>query len=203
MTAATHTWRVRPRRATQNGLKMDRNTTGHGSENIPTLLAAGVTDAGAARVTPLTGGTYNTVVRVELADGRDWVIKIPPSVDLPALRYERGLLRGEMTFYEAAGAAGTPVPDVVRASLAPPSPELPHLIVTARPGAPWTEHDTAMEETEKRRLRQALGEYVARFHAVTGRVGTARTSLPKGEVTRVRRTGRHPAGVTGCSSPTV
>ncbi|MGO4754961.1 aminoglycoside phosphotransferase family protein, partial [Streptomyces sp. 2MCAF27] len=63
------------------------------------LKAAGVADADAARYTPLSGGTYNTVLRVDLDDHRQWVVKIPPHPDTPRLGYEHELLRGEVLFY--------------------------------------------------------------------------------------------------------
>ncbi|MGW4840552.1 hypothetical protein [Streptomyces globisporus] len=47
---------------------------------LPRVLdALGVGERDIASIVPLTGGTYNTVTRVTLADGRDWVVKTPPS----------------------------------------------------------------------------------------------------------------------------
>jgi aminoglycoside phosphotransferase (APT) family kinase protein len=142
----------------------------HGSEAVvaAVLAAAGIADRDAVRVTPLTGGTYNTVMRVALADGRDWVIKVPPAVDVPGLRYERGLLRGEATFYGAAAAAGVPVPEVVSTVFDAAPPAVPHLIMTACPGVPWHEHGEALAGSEEHQLRHAVGRNVARLHRVSG-----------------------------------
>nr|WP_307865447.1 phosphotransferase [Streptomyces montanisoli] len=132
------------------------------------LEAAGVADPAAARIAPLSGGTYNTVVRVSLADGREWVVKIPPPAGAPGMSYERGLLRGEATFYRAASAVGVPVPEVVHAVFDPAPPVVPHLVMTARPGVPWPEQTASMTHDEERRLRHEVGREVARLHDVTG-----------------------------------
>lgn len=42
------------------------------------LRSVGLTEDRIARCAPLTGGTFNTVSRVTLTDGADWVVKIPP-----------------------------------------------------------------------------------------------------------------------------
>ncbi|WP_030904096.1 phosphotransferase family protein [Streptomyces sp. NRRL F-5126] len=132
------------------------------------LEAAGVADPAAARVSPLSGGTYNTVVRVTFAGGREWVVKIPPPAGVPGMGYERGLLRGEAAFYRAASAVGAPVPEIVHAAFDPAPPVVPHVIMTARPGVPWPEHAASMTRGEERRLRHQVGREVARLHAVTG-----------------------------------
>lgn len=71
-----------------------------------------------AACSPLTGGTYNTVTRVTLTDGRDWVVKIPPPPTAAGMSYERDLLVNEATFYSAAAATGdVAVPGVVHSRL--------------------------------------------------------------------------------------
>ncbi|MGW3568910.1 phosphotransferase family protein [Streptomyces sp. NPDC000941] len=133
------------------------------------LKAAGVADADAARYTPLSGGTYNTVLRVDLDDHRQWVVKIPPPPDTPRLGYEHELLRGEVLFYtSAATAADIPVPEVVHSELDPHAVGGPCLISTLRPGTPWHEISGTIPDGERRRLREELGRLVARLHTVTG-----------------------------------
>lgn len=133
------------------------------------LKAAGVADADAAQCTPLSGGTYNTVVRVVLDDRRQWVVKVPPPAQTPALGYERDILRGEAVFYASAAlAADIPVPEIVHSELDPHAACGPYLISTLRPGAPWHQLSGAIGDDERRRLREELGRLVARLHTVTG-----------------------------------
>ncbi|MFD0023413.1 phosphotransferase family protein [Streptomyces sp. NPDC058382] len=120
---------------------------------------------------PLTGGTYNAVTRVSFADGREWVVKIPPPVKAGAhLAYERDLLVGEVTFYTAAATLPemAAVPRVVHSGLDPAAPEGAYVIMTACPGQPWHELAGAMADGEEPRLRAELGRTVGRLHTVSG-----------------------------------
>ncbi len=133
------------------------------------LAALGVRERDiASRATP-TGGTYNTVTRVTLTDGRDWVVKTPPP-HTAALRYERDLLVNEVAFYTAAARSGSPtIPRVVRGEPDPSSPTGAYLVMTARPGRPW--HEVSMTEGgtgggDEARLRRELGQLVGRLHTV-------------------------------------
>ncbi|MFB7226510.1 phosphotransferase family protein [Streptomyces fimicarius] len=134
------------------------------------LDALGVRERDIASRATLTGGTYNTVTRVTLADGRDWVVKTPPP-HAAGLRYERDLLVNEVAFYTAAAQAGGPaIPRVVRSETDPASPTGPYLVMTARPGRPWHEAGITEESGDAARLRAELGEIVGRLHAVTAAV---------------------------------
>ncbi|MFE6773284.1 phosphotransferase family protein [Streptomyces fimicarius] len=134
------------------------------------LHALGVRERDIASRVALTGGTYNTVTRVTLADGRDWVVKTPPP-HAAGLRYERDLLVNEVAFYTAAAQAGGPaIPRVVRSETDPASPTGPYLVMTARPGRPWHEAGITEGSGDTPRLRAELGEIVGRLHAVTASV---------------------------------
>ncbi|TXS54226.1 phosphotransferase family protein [Streptomyces sp. t39] len=133
------------------------------------LAAAGAPDADAAGCVPLTGGTYNTVVRAQLPDGRRWVVKIPPPPGTPGLGYEKDLLRAESEFCSRAAELGdVPVPRLVHAAFGPSDPGGPGMVTTHCPGTVWHECAGTMDETERRRLRRLLGQHVARLHTVTG-----------------------------------
>ncbi|MEU9795931.1 aminoglycoside phosphotransferase family protein [Streptomyces sparsogenes] len=133
------------------------------------LKAAGVADADTARCTPLSGGTYNTVVRVVFDDHRRWVVKIPPPLSAPGLSHEKELLRGEVAFYtSAATAPDVPVSTVVHSELAPYAAGGPYLISTLCPGRPWNGLSETIRDDERRRLRRELGAVVARLHTVAG-----------------------------------
>ncbi|MFE6702173.1 phosphotransferase family protein [Streptomyces sp. NPDC057718] len=136
---------------------------------LPRVLdALGVGERDIASIVPLTGGTYNTVTRVTLADGRDWVVKTPPP-HTAALRYERDLLVNEVAFYTAAARAGGPaIPRVVRSEADPAAPTGAYLVMTARPGRPWHEVAPTASDGDEPRLRAELGRLVGRLHTVTG-----------------------------------
>ncbi|ROQ67258.1 fructosamine-3-kinase [Streptomyces sp. 840.1] len=118
---------------------------------------------------PLTGGTYNAVTRVELTDGRAWVVKTPPAAKAGAhLGYERDLLVNEVAFYSAAAALPeeAPVPRVVHSGLDPAAPGGAYVVMTACPGLPWHEAGPTMADGEEQRLRGELGRAVGLLHTV-------------------------------------
>ncbi|MDT0322936.1 phosphotransferase family protein [Streptomyces millisiae] len=122
------------------------------------LSTAGLDPAEVLAHEPLAGGTYNTLHRLVLRDGRRLVLKLPPPADTPGLAYERALLVGETAFYRAA--AGTaPVPEVVSWSE-------DHLLMTECAGTSW--HEAPPSEGERAGLRRELGALVGRLHAVHG-----------------------------------
>ncbi|MFH9297887.1 phosphotransferase family protein [Streptomyces sp. NPDC017520] len=156
--------------------------SGHAPD--PTLArvldALGVGDRDIASRATLTGGTYNTVTRVTLTDGRDWVVKTPPP-QAAALRYERDLLVNEVAFCTAAAqACGPAVPRVVRSEPDPAAPTGAYLVMTARPGRPWHEASGAPCADDEPRLRAELGGLVGRLHTVTGRAGFGYPAEPFG-----------------------
>ncbi|MBK3638477.1 aminoglycoside phosphotransferase family protein [Streptomyces sp. MBT97] len=126
-------------------------------ERARTVLGtAGIAPGRLARVSPLGGGTYNSVEELRLRDGDGYVLKVAPGT--PGLSHERGLLRAEAEFCRGAAAAGVPAPRVVALGEE-------WLLMTVVPGAPWDEAGTAARRTA---LRRSLGEQVARLHRVTG-----------------------------------
>ncbi|MFG2921955.1 phosphotransferase family protein [Streptomyces sp. NPDC048305] len=132
------------------------------------LASLGIEDDEVISCRPLTGGTYNAVTRVVLEDGRDWVVKIPPTHP-EGLSYERRLLVNEITFYGAAAEAGGGViPQVVRSELSPTGAAGAHLVMTACPGRPWNTIGEELPDGDARSLRAEFGGIVGRLHGVTG-----------------------------------
>ncbi|MFJ8917939.1 phosphotransferase family protein [Streptomyces sp. NPDC102415] len=130
------------------------------------LEAVGAHDP--ASCEPLAGGTYNTVTRVRFADGRDWVVKIPPA-HTTGLSYEQRLLVNEITFYGAAAREGGEViPRVVHSELDPRAPTGAYVVMTALPGRPWSEVAGELTADETCALRAEFGAVVGRLHRVTG-----------------------------------
>ncbi|MGW3651400.1 phosphotransferase family protein [Streptomyces sp. NPDC000878] len=122
------------------------------------LTSAGLPPDSLADCRLLTGGTYNAVEELRLADGSRYVLKIPPPETVPGLSHEVRLLVSEAEFYRAAGTVGVQAPSVVAFGDS-------HLLMTACPGDPWDDPLTSAEQTL---LRGELGGLVARLHAVTG-----------------------------------
>ncbi|WP_369251362.1 phosphotransferase family protein [Streptomyces sp. R41] len=121
------------------------------------LDTAGLSSDGLVDCRTLSGGTYNTVEELRLADGTRYVLKIPPAATVPGLSHERELLRSEAEFYQEAATVGVPAPEVVTAGER-------HLLMTHCPGTPWGDLDPG----EQAVLRRELGHLVARLHHVTG-----------------------------------
>ncbi|OXM64830.1 phosphotransferase family protein [Amycolatopsis vastitatis] len=116
------------------------------------LTASGIDPASVVAAEEIGGGTYNTAVRLRLADGRRLVLKIAPSA--PGLTYEHDLLDTEAEYYRRVPG---PLPSVVGAGPG-------FLLMTEVPGVPW--HGSPV--TDRPRLRRELGGIVAGLHEVTG-----------------------------------
>ncbi|MFE3515396.1 phosphotransferase family protein [Streptomyces sp. NPDC059166] len=135
------------------------------------LTSLGVRESEVVSREPLTGGTYNTVTRVILDKGRDWVVKVPPGHPT-GLSYERRLLVNEFTFYRAAAEVGGGViPRVVRSALSPDGPAGMHLVMTTCPGRPWSTMTEELQASDSRALRTEFGGIVGLLHGVTGPAG--------------------------------
>lgn len=153
------------------------------------LRAVGVGERDIVSLAPLTGGTYNSVTRLTLTGGRDWVVKTPPPHAAAGLRYERDLLVNEVAFYTAAArAAGPAVPRVVHSEPDPASPSGAYLVMTACPGRPWHEVDGEGLAADGPALRTGLGRLVGRLHAVTGPAGFGYPAEPFGPLAPTWRT---------------
>jgi aminoglycoside phosphotransferase (APT) family kinase protein len=132
------------------------------------LAAAGVPVESVRTARELSGGTYNTVTRLTLDDGRALVLKVPPRAEQPTLAYERDLLRAEAIFCRAADEAEVPVPRVEALYTDAASEAGPFLLMTSMPGTRWPEAREHFLEGEQEALRRDLGKLVARLHTVVG-----------------------------------
>ena len=120
------------------------------------LAAAGVSSDQVADRRRLTGGTFNAVHLVGLADGSRLVVKIPPGPETPLLRYEQGILGTEALYYRlAAQCADVTVPAVV--AVDPAGATGGYLVMTHCPGSPWPELTPPPGGSERAELRAALG----------------------------------------------
>jgi aminoglycoside phosphotransferase (APT) family kinase protein len=132
------------------------------------LAGAGISWDQVAGSRLLTGGTFNAVHLVSLADGTRLVVKIPPAAGTPLLRYERqGILATEALYYQLAGECrDITVPDVVAVDTADAAGG--YLVMTECPGTPWPQLAPPPAGAERDELRAALGGQVARLHTITG-----------------------------------
>ena len=132
------------------------------------LAGAGISWDQVAGSRLLTGGTFNAVHLVSLADGTRLVVKIPPAAGTPLLRYERqGILATEALYYQLAGECrDVTVPDVVAVDTADAAGG--YLVMTECPGTPWPQLAPPPAGSERDELRAALGGQVARLHTITG-----------------------------------
>src|ERR1700733_9902716 len=67
------------------------------------LAKAGVSWEQVADRHALTGGTFNDVQLVRLADGTELVVKLPPGPAVRLLSYEHGLAGTEALYYRLGG----------------------------------------------------------------------------------------------------
>ena len=132
------------------------------------LAAAGVSWEAVAGSRLFTGGTFNAVHQVSLADGTRLVVKLPPAAGTPLLRYERqGILGTEALYYRLAGErGGVTVPAVVAVDAADAAGG--YLVMTECPGTPWPQLTVPPSGADRDELRAALGGQVARLHTITG-----------------------------------
>ncbi|WP_328444422.1 aminoglycoside phosphotransferase family protein [Amycolatopsis sp. NBC_00438] len=115
------------------------------------LASSGIDPASVVAAGDIGGGTYNTAIRLTLADGRRLVLKIAPAA--VGLAYEHDLLATEAEYYRSASG---PLPAVVGAGPG-------FLLMTELPGATWD-----VSDADRPRLRRELGAVVARLHEATG-----------------------------------
>jgi len=132
------------------------------------LAGAGISWDRVAGSRLLTGGTFNAVHLVSVADGTRLVVKIPPGPETPLLRYEQqGILATEALYYQlAAECRDVTVPDVVAVDTADAAGG--YLVMTECPGTPWPQLAPPPAGAERDELRAVLGGQVARLHTITG-----------------------------------
>ena len=132
------------------------------------LAGAGVSWDQVAGSRLFTGGTFNTVYQVSLADGTRLVVKLPPGPDTPLLRYERdGILGTEALYYQLASQClDVTVPAVIAVDGADAAGG--YLVMTECPGTPWPQLAPPPAGRERDELRAALGGQVAHLHTITG-----------------------------------
>ena len=126
------------------------------------LLGAGIDWDQVTDAALLDGGTFNSVYRVALTDGRKLILKAAPPAEMPVLRHEHGLLRSETLLYRLAaarGVAGTP-------AVVHDGGEF--FLMTELPGQPWPAAEGRLSGSQRQRLRADVGRLVAGLHTIVG-----------------------------------
>lgn len=123
---------------------------------VESVLADGLGAVDVVDAAELSGGTFATVWRVALADGREIVVKVGPPPAARLLAYEKGLIPAEAEYFRLVRdrAPGVPVPLVLAVSD-------DWIITTLVPGRPLTDQDAP-------RARVELGAAVAAVHEISG-----------------------------------
>jgi aminoglycoside phosphotransferase (APT) family kinase protein len=131
-------------------------------------LVAGMLGASArvARVAPMRGGTVNTCLGIQLADGLEVVLKVAPPPGYVGLGHERDLLATEADLFRRAGAAGAPVPEVLATDSSGRVVASACLLTRRLPGRPL--RHVRLARADRDRVRAELGRAVARIASVTG-----------------------------------
>ena len=124
-------------------------------------------DAETVAVTPLSGGGFASVTRIDLADGRSVVLKVGPTSATGILDYERGVVGAEARYLRMIERHLTdaPFPKLLGhgADGSPVGSEW--LITEFVPGVALTEVE---QEADKDTVRADLGVAVAALHTITG-----------------------------------
>jgi aminoglycoside phosphotransferase (APT) family kinase protein len=113
----------------------------------------------------LGAGTFAALWRIRLDDDSEVVLKLSPPGDAELLTYEQNIIQTEALFYPLSEGTGVPQPRLLHACLDDP---VPHLIMTAVEGTPWSDEAESLAEEESRQLRSTLGEHVAALHRIKG-----------------------------------
>jgi aminoglycoside phosphotransferase (APT) family kinase protein len=134
------------------------------ADDIRALLRHGLgPEAALAAYHEITDGSYAAVYAVDLADGRELVLKVAPEPGLRLMRYEVDLMHIEIEFYRHAAAAGVPLPGLHAAD-----PDLGYLLVDRLRGRPLEAVKDGMTPEALERVRRELGGVCARLGTVTG-----------------------------------
>lgn len=133
------------------------------------LASCGIGSARIRSVEELSEGTFSAVYRIGLPDGTGLMLKVSPRPGTPVLRYEQGLMHGEVAFYSsAAGLPGVPVPAVLHADFDHAVIDGDVLVMSECPGVSWQSRRDRLDQRDLARLRGDLGRMVAALHRVTG-----------------------------------
>jgi fructosamine-3-kinase len=123
-------------------------------------------DAVMAGFQELREGYFNAAFRIQLADGRDVVLKVSPPSNAALLAYERDIMRAEAEFFRQARAAGIPQPELLHAGFERTVIDGDYEFLSAVDGVSWYSVQKELDDQQTDALRRELGAHVARLHTV-------------------------------------
>jgi len=126
--------------------------------------------AGVQRSSELSGGGFATVMRVDLCDGRNVVLKVAPPPGVPLLRYEYGVIGAEARYLQLVGSClpDVPVPRLLHYGDDPEVLDSAWLFTSYLPGATLAQLREAIPPGGDHAVRADLGAVVASLHTVCG-----------------------------------
>jgi aminoglycoside phosphotransferase (APT) family kinase protein len=117
----------------------------------------------------MTDGYFNAAYRLELADGRQCVLKVAPPKATRILRYERDILRVEVEVLRLVREqTSVPVPEVLAYD---PSGEIvpsPFFVMSFVPGVPFNKVRKDWSAEEQAAIDSAVGGFVRQIGNVRG-----------------------------------
>lgn len=129
-------------------------------------------DSRVTGASPLGGGGFAAVWRVELDDGRAVVLKTSPPTGAVLLRYESGLLGAEAEYFRRVRRelAGVPVPEVLHLGTDRDQCDGDWMVMSLLPGTPLSELRDELRDgpAADGAVRYELGRVLARLHTLDG-----------------------------------
>ena len=138
-------------------------------ETAQAIVAAHFRDTVLRSSTELTGGFFSAAYRLDLANGRRFVVKIAPSPAVRVLRYERDIMRAEVEALRLVrGKTSVPVPEVIAfddTRILLPSP---YFIMEFVEGVPLHTVRDALSSSVQTSIDRKLGRFVREINAIPG-----------------------------------
>jgi aminoglycoside phosphotransferase (APT) family kinase protein len=123
-------------------------------------------DAVMAGFQELREGYFNAAFRIQLADGRDTVLKASPPSNAALLTYEHDIMHAEAEFFRQASTAGVPQPRLLHAGFERTVIDGDYVFLSAVDGVSWYSVREELDDEQTDALRRELGSIVARLHTV-------------------------------------
>lgn len=127
------------------------------------LAARHFSDTDLERAELLKGGMFNTTYRLDLSDGRKYVLRLGPVNRHLLLPFEHGMMAAEAYVYELCAKAGICVPKVEAVSSDRSIVDRDYMLTGFIPSVPLSEYSG-----DTKSVYRSLGEMTARLHSIRG-----------------------------------
>jgi aminoglycoside phosphotransferase (APT) family kinase protein len=117
----------------------------------------------------LTEGFFSTAYRVDLADGRAWVVKVSPPPHVRVLRYERDIMAAEVTVLRLLRQhTSLPVPEVHTYDASRTLLDHEFFLMDYLPGVPLHKVRRDLSHEVQQRLGREIGGYLREINTIQG-----------------------------------